>query len=59
MLILKARQFDLSKITNGLSYLVLADGSQVNLSGISDLSGVAINNHILTLATNSDYYSFD
>ena len=45
----KARQFDLSKITNGLSYLVLADGSQVNLSGISELSGVAINNHILTL----------
>ena len=45
----KARQFDLSKITNSLSYLVLADGSQVNLSGISELSGVAINNHILTL----------
>ena len=45
----KARQFDLSKITNGLSYLVLADGSQVNLSGISELSGVTINNHILTL----------
>ena len=45
----KARQFDLSKITNGLSYQVLADGSQVNLSGISELSGVAINNHILTL----------
>ena len=44
-----ARQFDLSKITNSLSYLVLADGSQVNLSGISELSGVAINNHILTL----------
>ena len=45
----KARQFDLSKITNGLSYLVLADGSQVNLYGISELSGVTINNHILTL----------
>ena len=45
----KARQFDLSKITNSLSYLVLADGSQVNLSGISELSGVTINNHILTL----------
>ena len=45
----KARQFDLSKITNGLSYQVLADGSQVNLSGISELSGVTINNHILTL----------
>ena len=45
----KARQFDLSKITNGLSYMVLADGSQVNLSGISELSGVTINNHILTL----------
>ena len=45
----KARQFDLSKITNGLSYLVLADGSQVNLSGISELSSVTINNHILTL----------
>ena len=45
----KTRQFDLSKITNGLSYLVLADNNQVNLSGISDLSGVAINNHILTL----------
>ena len=27
----------------------LADGNQVNLSGISELSGVAINNHILTL----------
>ena len=39
----------MSKITNGLSYLVLADGSQVNLSGISELSGVTINNHILTL----------
>ena len=45
----KSRQFDLSKITNGLSYIVLADGNQVNLSGISDLSDVAINNHILTL----------
>ena len=45
----KARQFDLSKLTNGLSYMVLADGNQVNLSGISELSGVAINNHILTL----------
>ena len=45
----KARQFDLSKLTNGLSYMVLADGNQVNLSGISDLSGVAINNNILTL----------
>lgn len=45
----KARQFDLSKLTNGLSYKVLADGNQVNLSGISELSGVAINNHILTL----------
>ena len=45
----KARQFDLSKLTNGLSYRVLADGNQVNLSGISELSGVAINNHILTL----------
>lgn len=45
----KARQFDLSKLTNGLSYKVLADGDQVNLSGISELSGVAINNHILTL----------
>ena len=45
----KARQFDLSKLTNGLSYKVLADGSQVNLSGISELSGVTINNHILTL----------
>ena len=39
----------MSKITNGLSYIVLADGNQVNLSGISDLSDVAINNHILTL----------
>ena len=39
----------MSKITNGLSYIVLADGNQVNLSGISELSGVAINNHILTL----------
>ena len=29
--------------------MVLADGNQVNLSGISELSGVAINNHILTL----------
>ena len=37
------------RITNGLSYIVLADGNQVNLSGISDLSDVAINNHILTL----------
>ena len=45
----KARQFDLSKLTNGLSYKVLADGNQVNLSGISELSGVTINNHILTL----------
>ena len=27
----------------------MADGNQVNLSGISDLSDVAINNHILTL----------
>ena len=45
----KARQFDLSKLTNGLSYMVLADGNQVNLSGISELSGVAINNNILTL----------
>lgn len=45
----QARQFDLSKLTNGLSYMVLADGNQVNLSGISELSGVAINNHILTL----------
>ena len=27
----------------------MADGNQVNLSGISELSGVAINNHILTL----------
>ena len=45
----KARQFDLSKLTNGLSYMVLADGNQVNLSGIRELSGVAINNHILTL----------
>ena len=45
----KARQFDLSKLTNGLSYMVLADGNQVNLSGISELSGVTINNHILTL----------
>ena len=45
----KARQFDLSKLTNGPSYMVLADGNQVNLSGISELSGVAINNHILTL----------
>ncbi|MEE0123579.1 MAG: LPXTG cell wall anchor domain-containing protein, partial [Streptococcus salivarius] len=45
----KARQFDLSKLTNGLSYMVLADGNQVNLSGISELSGVTIDNHILTL----------
>ena len=45
----KSRQFDLSKITNGLSYLVLADGNQVDLAGISELSGVTINNHILTL----------
>lgn len=29
--------------------MVLADGNQVNLSGISELAGVAINNHILTL----------
>ena len=29
--------------------MVLADGNQVNLSGISELSGVEINNHILTL----------
>ena len=28
----------------------MADGNQVNLSGISDLSDVAINNHILTNA---------
>ena len=39
----------MSKITNGLSYIVLANGNQVNLSGISELSGVTINNHILTL----------
>ena len=39
----------MSKITNGLSYIVLADGNQVNLYGISELSGVTINNHILTL----------
>ena len=32
----------MSKITNGLSYIVLADGNQVNLSGISELSGVTI-----------------
>ncbi len=31
-----------------MAYLSFADGSQVNLSGISELSGVKINNHILT-----------
>ena len=39
----------MSKITNDLSYIALVDGNQVNLSGISELSGVAINNHILIL----------
>lgn len=43
----KARQLIWARLQ--ISYLVLADGSQVNLSGISELSGVTINNHILTL----------
>ena len=45
----QTRQFDLSKVLENRSYLVLADGRQVNLAGLDQLSGVTISDQTLTL----------